>query len=385
MPDTLISHTNSAAALNGAAHWQAEQLFVDGENYFNDLLCHITRARHSILLETYIFELDTVGEPLLKALSQAASRGINVQLLLDGIGSYSSAGNICRQLISAGGQARIFHPLPWQWHLFQLALGQHNWLFGSFYYSWLINRRDHRKLAIIDQAYLYTGSINISASHLSHALGGDDWIDYAVRVEGENISDLADNFHRHWRQQHINNHQGLFRNYLSNLNPANRRRTNRHIVKAIDNAQQRIWLCNAYFSPSKRLLRALRRAVKRGLDVRIMVAGLSDIRFFPYLSSHYYQGLLQLGIRLFETPKRVLHAKAALIDNTVIIGSSNLNNRSRQHDLELDLLLRNSETVVQLKNSMERLQSEADELSQYSQPKRSPLLCSLVRSLRYWM
>lgn len=373
----------TAAACNQP--WQQERLWLSGDAYFDDLLAHLHSARISIDLETYIFRLDSLGQRLLTALCNAAGRGVGVRLLIDGIGSYRDAAAIGDALRSAGGEMRVYHPLPWQWSLFQLARQKHNWLLGSLYYGWAINRRDHRKLAIVDGRHLWSGSLNISADHLSPARGGAHWIDFGVRVAGPGVDDLTDNFERHWQARKIRSKRAQMGYFLTNFSAAQRRRKERQLRKIIATATDRVWLCNAYFAPSHSLLRALARAARRGLDVRLMVGGLSDIRLFPYLSSHYYRSLLQRGIRLFEVRHRVLHAKAALIDQTVIVGSTNLNSRSRLHDLELDLLLHQPDSVAQMQAAMRELQQLACELTPANLPERSVLLSALARLLRYWM
>lgn len=383
-PSPLDEQTlRTAAACNQP--WQQENLWLSGDDYFDDLLAHIHSAHTSIDLETYIFRLDALGRDLLAALCQAAGRGVTVRLLIDGIGSFTDAAAIVQTLMQAGGQVRIYHPLPWQWSLFQLARYRHNWLLGSLYYGWVINRRDHRKLAIVDRQQLWSGSLNICADHLSPARGGAHWIDFGVRVAGSGVSELADNFERHWQARKVRSKRAQMGYFLSNFNAPQRRRKERQLRKIIAAASGRVWLCNAYFAPSHRLLRALARAARRGLDVRLVVGGISDVKLFPYLSSHYYRSLLQLGIRLFEVRHRVLHAKAALIDQTVMVGSTNLNSRSRLHDLELDLLLHQQHSADQMQTAMQELQQSACELTPDNLPERSLLLSGLARLLRYWM
>jgi cardiolipin synthase len=137
-------------------------------------------------------------------------------------------------------------------------------------------------------------------------------------------------------------------------------------LKVIRNARQRIWIASAYFVPNGQLLRALMSAAKRGVDVRILLPRISDVRFMPWVSRVFYESLIKYGVEVYEYSPRVLHAKMMLVDETAWIGSSNLNHRSLLHDTELDVVLKSAHIIDKLENCFRadfRLSRRIDRLS----------------------
>lgn len=376
----------TAGSNTPADNWRSECLFDQGDDFFDALLLALENAHTSIDLEVYIFELDLLGLRILDALINAHQRGVKVRLLIDGIGSYNSSQAIFAKLSRHSIEVRVYHPLPWQVNHYSRSIRQGRMIDKALHFLKHMNRRDHRKLCIIDNRQLWTGSLNISRVHLSRKSGGHGWRDYGVCLEGEQVDELSDSFDAIWYARPANQKSRL-RLYWDNLNGWTRRRKNRKLVNSIAQASTRVWITSAYFAPSRSVLRALKRARAHDVDIRIIVPAQSDIPIFPFLTATYYKDLIKIGVSIFEYQPAVLHAKVLLIDDQVIIGSTNFNHRSFLHDLELDIILSQPTS----KQRME--QWYLDDLSNSEQinstlTRWAPInwvLGWFSKTLRYWM
>ena len=329
-----------------------ETIFFTGEEYFESLLTALKSAEETIELEVYIFEFDLLGITVIEALTQAAKRGVKIRVLVDGAGSPEWGGEPVKKLESLGVETRVFHPFPW--HLWQWSRSKVRvplFFLKAIYLLLKINSRNHRKACIVDQEILYTGSFNISSKHLSKEHQGESWRDTGIRLENVKLNEAIQAFESVWSYQPIQEKvRQFFRHVRSNPNIRlnntwyRRRILYRDLIKRIRNCTQRIWITNAYFIPNSLLLKRLIEAAASGVDVRILLPNQSDIRFMPLASQTFYEKLLRAGAKVFEYLPSILHAKTLILDNWMIVGSSNLNYRSFLHDLELDINARTTKS-----------------------------------------
>lgn len=367
--------------------WQEEFLFPSNDAFFNELLRTIETAKKSVLLLTYIFNLDPLGNRIISALTTAQARGVEVRVLFDGFGSMEDGRKIADALEENGVEVRIFHPLPWQPKNFKRALRKTTVL-GSMLFNILkINRRHHAKICIVDELTLFCGSQNMSSSHTSEAHDGDNWHDYGVKVYGQNVASVKESLDDFWYYRSPKIGKGLFRFYLMNLSSFARREKNTLLIEKLNIAEKRIWILNPYFSPPRSIIRALKQAATRGVDVRIIVPKKSDIEFFPLLTSVYYEELLKVGVRIFEYLPRILHGKLLLADNFCLLGSTNLNHRSMLHDVEFDIVLNNKTSIQQAEESLSNDQQASQEvgLKDLKKYRSRRWLSWIPWILRYWM
>lgn len=366
-----------------------ERLVFDPEVYFDLLLADIARAKSSIILETYIFRVDEIGRKFIVALKLASKRGVSVRILIDGIGSSHDAKFITQQLQSENCQVRIFHPMPWDFPAYHRALTTQRWYSQLLRRLGQMNHRNHRKLCIIDDAIAWLGSFNITADHFNQTfeISADNWHDTGLRVTGKLAVNLKADFELGWQRKTASFKKRTAR-FLSNHSIQARNAANRKILAMLNTAKHRIWITNAYFNPSIRLLAALKKSARRGIDVRILVPSRTDVFMFPLLSRTYYADLLSSGIRVFEYNGRPLHSKTMLIDHLVLVGSTNLNYRSFFHDLELDVLLTSHKSVECMKQRYQTDISCSTEVT-LEHWKNYPLLFRLLGSIsrffRYWL
>ncbi|HEY9033024.1 MAG TPA: phospholipase D-like domain-containing protein [Pseudomonadales bacterium] len=367
--------------------WLSEQLFTDGDAYFNSLLADIARAQQRIDMTFYIFELDHIGQRFADALIAARERGVSVRLLIDGIGSVFHGGRIARLLSRHGCEVRIFHPLPFSPALFRWSVVQGNLLQKILFLLLNINQRNHYKLCMIDQHIIWSGSFNISAHHLSHQLGGSDWRDYGVRLTDDNTDDIQSCFDTLWGNANSRPMLSRLQKFRANLSLPMRLFYNRLLLFRIRHATQRIWICSAYFAPSRSLIRALLKARKNGVDVRLILPSRSDVLLFPAISQTYYRQLLRHGIRIYEYGPRILHAKVMLLDQQCWIGSTNMNHRSFYHDMELDLILTLPDTIRAVTRQLEMDMQQARPIDPQHLDRLSLRLffARILRIFRYWL
>ena len=332
-------------------YWRSERIWFDGDAYWDGVLADIAAAKHSVDFETYIFADDVLGARVSGALMAAADRGVHVRLLVDGVGAGAWVKRRAPELQRRQLSVRVFHPLPWL--LGARAYGGASRIARMFRMLLRVNRRDHRKVCVVDRRLAWVGSFNVSSDHLASVRGGDCWRDTGARVEGVAVHELVDAFAYTWRRSwrltrtQLNppllwkNHKPEGNSGLVRLNHklAGRRKMYDELIHRIANARRRVWISAAYFVPSKNLVEALSQAARNGVDVRLLMPAKSDVLFMPWVSSAFYRALLTPGVRIYEFQPRILHAKTLLIDDWLTVGSTNLNSRSLLHDLEAEVVL----------------------------------------------
>ncbi len=365
--------------------WDSERIYTPAKQYFENLLNDIESAVSSIELVVYIFSLDAIGLRFMDALVKASQRRVRVRLLVDGVGSADHAELIARQLSEAGGEARIYHPLPWYWGNYRWSLAPGGGFEKLYYFIASMNRRDHRKFCVIDQSTAWCGSFNICQDHLDETI---PWRDYGVRLSGDAVTSLIDTFDSVWfGRENAKLSRRISRLFHSNYSLRLRRLSNRLLVVMIRNAKLRVWICSAYFSPSRAVIKAIKAAKAKNVDVRLIVAGRSDVPLFPVLSSTYYADLLKIGVSIYRYQAGILHAKVMLVDDQCLIGSTNLNHRSFHHDLELDVVLSMQQSTERIRSLLlqdmdNSLQLSSDNVTIWG---RFMLFGWMLRIIRYWL
>lgn len=373
-----------------------EKIFSDGTAYFDALIDDISKATNSIELETFIFQKDHLGDRIAKALANAADRGVHVRVLVDGAGSPLWTTNYSKMLEKSGAKTRVFHPFPWQLWNWSRSVVKLPWMLKWVYLMLKSNSRNHRKVCVVDEKIAYIGSVNISKCHLNKSQGGDDWRDTSVRLSNTTLISLTAAFNSAWTHRTIKERlREIFRllrkDPIIRLNHSRHRRRilHKNLLRKIVNCKHRVWITNAYFVPDNFLLRRLKDAARKGVDVRILLPKESDVIMMPWASSTFYYSLLKAGVRIFEYLPSMLHAKSLIIDNWVLLGSSNLNHRSLLHDLEADINLSNPQSKKELEqlflSDIQKSREVALDSWQRLRPFRQRFMGRLVLYLRYWI
>ena len=350
------------------------RLYIEGDDLYRAMLAAIATARHSIKLESYIFAYDEIGRQFIAALTQRAAAGVQVLVHLDAAGSLFLGPRHVQQALRQGGvRVRWFH--RWNWRA-----------------PWLYNRRNHRKLLVVDGRRGFFGGFNIHRENSRQVYGEGRWLDTHLEVHGQlarHLQNLFDSFWRH-RSRHsavqyvadghvlISSHARRGRLYLRNL-----------FAEKFTGAQKRIYLTTPYFVPDYRTRQGLMRAARRGADVRLLVPRKSNQHLAKWAAHAAYANLFVAGVRIYEYLPRMLHSKTVTVDGDwSSIGTANLDYRSFFLNYELNL----ASGSVALARVLER-RFEADlQASEEIRPRRWARRSWLMRPLeivgwaaRHWL
>jgi cardiolipin synthase len=387
--------------------WSSETLLFDGDAFFESVLRDVNNAKSTIDFETYIYRDDQIGQKLAQALVAASKRGVNVRLIVDGIGSSGWFERRAPQLETQGIRVRVYHPvlLTNLWARIKIDLGINSppkaleKLRGSLFVS-RFNRRDHRKMCLIDRQIAYVGSINVTSEHCVSIVGARAWRDTSVRAMGGPIHDILTAFNAVWDKCHDAQARPRWRERLKvkqkprplfsrfirfNYTARLRKKNYRNLIRRISRARKRVWITNPYFAPAGTLLKALQKASENGADVKILVPRHSDVFFMPWVATAYYAKVLKGGGQIFEFLPRMLHAKTAVIDQWAIVGSSNFNRRSLVHDFEVDLVLASAQSRDELAEWFEKDLKQSEQVTTARGGLTAFLGRLLSRILKNWI
>jgi cardiolipin synthase len=337
------------------------QLLENGDTYFPAVFDAIDAAEREVLIETFILFEDRVGRDLQQHLIDAARRGVEVDLTVDGFGSPDLSKDFIAALTDAGVRLHVYEPTPLFRHLKPL-------------------RRLHRKIVVVDARIAFIGGINLSEDHLE-SFGAKAKQDYAVSIEGP----VVDRIHRFARKtlapvrRHLNfgrpamheDSQAASRAAVSEPGQAlgstqvafvrrdNRRHRSdveRAYRMAIRTARDTVWIANAYFFPGYRLLRDLRRAAARGVNVQLILQSNPDVPIARTAGQLLYESLMKDGVAIHEYCRREMHGKVAIVDGIwSTVGSTNLDPLSLSLNLEANVLIRDAEFAATLQRRLQHL------------------------------
>lgn len=330
-----------------------EEIF-SGSHYLSLLISEINHANIAIDLETYIYGHDDFGKKIADALIDAKKRNVKVRVIVDGVGTPFFHEHLLA-MEKAGIPIRVFHPIPFLWTQFRRTSYPAIFLHKLFYFFANLNSRNHRKFCIIDHHIIIVGSANVDQRHLSIAKGGQGWRDIILKISNVNVEPVEYAFNISWEgspfkkliQKHVQSkpiNDFLRLNYTRKL----RRHLAKQMLRQFTLAKIRIWITCSYFNPDYRILKKLSNAAQRGVDVRIILPEKTDVAIMKIVAATFYQRLLKAKVKIYEYLPSILHAKAMIVDDWYIVGSSNLNQRSMRHDLEIDVSLQTPAAKLQL-------------------------------------
>ncbi|HEY6927456.1 MAG TPA: phospholipase D-like domain-containing protein [Steroidobacteraceae bacterium] len=357
---------NQSELYGGSWPWRGGnrfRLLSASEQYFECMLQAIEASSAYVLLEMYLVESGIIAGRFVEALGRAARRGVRVCVVFDGFGSLKLASGYRRDLIEAGVELRTFNPI-------RLRTRLQNFL------------RDHRKLLLVDGTTAFVGGVGLTDEFALPGRPGQPWRDLMVEITGPVVTDWQRAFDRTWRRtggqlgladpaacpDFVDGADG--RVALSEARE--RSMLANGVVRRIDTARSRAWIMSAYFVPSRRFRKALRRAARRGVDVRLLVPGpLTDHPWVRHAARRYYGKMLRNGVRIFEYQPRMLHAKMIICDDWVSIGSSNLDRWSFKWNLEANQEVQNAGFAVAAAGVFEEDCLQSEVLSRRNWPQRA--------------
>jgi len=360
--DILDRHLAIEEAIVGSPLTTGNQvvLLQDGPATYQAMFAAIMAAKDHINMETYALEDDEVGQRFAQALIEKQRQGVQVNVIRDSAGTFSTPSAFFDRLKETGIKVLEFNPI--------------NPLLARK--EWELNQRDHRKLLIVDGRTVFLGGINISSvysggsfSRSSHKPrdGSPAWRDTDLQLSGPVAAEFQKLFIATWENQ--KGEPLAQKNYFPQLQSVGRQVVRAigsspeepysliyaTLLSAIGNAEKSIHITNAYFVPDPQLLAALEAAAQRGVDVRLILPSETDFWLVFHAGRGHYERLLRAGVKLYERRGVILHSKTALIDGVwATVGSTNLDWRSFLHNYEVNAVVLGAEFGQQLQTMFDR-------------------------------
>jgi cardiolipin synthase len=376
-------------------------LLQDGAQTFTAFFKAIEGARDHINLEFFIFEdIEHEGRRMFDILIGKQKAGVQVNVIYDAIGSDQTPGEDFRRLRDAGVKVAEYNPIiPFK--------NKRPELYNP-------NRRDHRKILIIDGAIGFTGGINISRVYSSASGGGsssgdrkptDDppekWRDTQAMIEGPAVAQLQDLFMETWKAVTKEDLTGKnYRPKIADKGGEVIRIIGSHpedetpafyitLLSAIRNAEEKVWIANSYFAPSDGQIAELSAAARRGIDVQLLLQGKTDSPIVRDIAHSTYAKLLEAGVKIYEMEDSILHAKTATVDGVwSVVGSSNLDNRSVLFNTEVDAVILGRTPAQKMEQRFTLDRDQSKQITREDWAKR-PLYHKarefFSRFMAYWM
>jgi len=328
-------------------------LLADGQAAYAAMFKAIRRAKSQINLESYIIEDDETGRKFAELLLQKQGEGVQVNVIYDSMGSINSPASFFQRLRAGGIQVVEFNPLN--------PLADRD--------EWGLTHRDHRKILIVDGEVAIMGGINISKVYSSSPLkrkrnrkGPIHWRDTDIQIEGPAVAEFQKLFLDTWLKQkgpklsERNHHPGAAGEKGSALvrvigsTPGESNRIPFIVyVSAISFAEHSIHMTNSYFIPDDQIVKALGDAAGRGVDVKIILPGVTDSMLALHAQRYHYSGLLKSGVKLYEHGTSLLHAKTAVVDKVwSTVGSTNMDFLSLLNNDEVNAVILSKEFAVEM-------------------------------------
>lgn len=333
---------------NHSASGNRMHFHANGEEAFADLMRLIDGARQSIEIQTYVMKADHVGRQIFERLTAKAAAGVEVRLLVDGLGALSLSRSAIDTLRRAGGKVQFFLPV---WRFALLRRG---------------NLRNHRKIAIVDSTKVFTGGRNLAAEYLGPTPMRDRWHDLSFVLEGPGVAGYIEIFRSDWQFASgeavppspipepvvTGAYEAVMTVVPSGPDVVDETVYMLMLSMAME-ARERLWIVTPYFVPNETLGAALRAAARRGVDVRVVVPAKGDQRIPDWARGPYLRDLSSAGGQVLLYTPTMLHSKAILLDNRMAaIGSANFDQRSMFLNFEVTSLIKSWHEIRVIETSM---------------------------------
>jgi cardiolipin synthase len=362
----------------------AVRLLRNGTETFPAWLAAIESARDRVSLEMYIFNDDAIGRQFADALIRAARRGVAVRLLYDFVGCLETPAAFFQRMRDGGVHTIAYH----KYRIWRPRF-------------WALIRRNHRKTLVVDGRVAFTGGLNIANDWVALSSGGGDWHDAVIQIEGPAVPVVERTFLRLWnrrarkraRLDPDNLHRPAAAGdtrlvVVANTELRERFAIRRAALHAMRESKRRVLLANPYFVPDRGIIRALVRAVQRGVEVRILVPRHSDSRLLDLAARSTFGPLLAGGVRIWRN-RTVIHTKVLAVDDAFVsTGSYNFDHRSLAYNLEMVVNVLDAPYNTEVAAMLESDIANSEELTLESFQRRSPLqrfLEWLAHGLRHWL
>lgn len=351
------------------------ELLADGQVFFRTLISALRNARTSILLEFYMFRDDRTGSMLAAELSDAVKRGVKVFLIYDYIGSVDTPSSFFKKMVLDGIKV-----IPFNVPSFRRGI------------RWF-DRRDHRKMAIVDAESAFLGGFNVGDEYAGIAPRPNRFRDIGFCITGSAVAELVTIFCETWQMERASApdlpvhtsglplKQGKADVIIVSGGPHQRSSYIRGaFLVNIAAASEELLIANPYFVPGPRIIRALLRAAARGVRVKLLLPARSDVHLVLLVGRSSYAALLAGGVEIYELEDEILHAKVMLIDGgRTVIGSANLDQRSFHRNFEINCVIDDRAFSRQMRRVLEQEFNKARQIRLEEHEKRGVVTRLLER------
>lgn len=334
------------------------EVLTNGLRFYPAMRDAILQAQSSVHAEAYIFHPGDAASLLADAMASRARQGVRVRVVVDAIGSSTLRGDLLRRLTESGCQVQFYQPITWS--------RLHR-----------INNRTHRELLVVDGRVAFAGGAGVADWWITPDEDGPAWRDTMARIEGPIVAALQGVFAENWLEctgEVLTDPElwptlearGPTEAMLVKSSPADRSTSSRVVFQMlVEGAGRTIDISTPYFVPDRALRTALLAAAARGVQVRVVVPGaLTDQKLVRLASRRLYGRLLAGGVRIFEYRPAMTHVKAMMVDGSwAIIGTTNVDNRSFEHNDEVNLAFRDAAVAARLLSDFDADRGASDEIT----------------------
>jgi cardiolipin synthase len=318
-------------------------VFTDGTAFYPAMLDAIRSATDTVNLECYIFKKGEIADQFIEVLSERARAGVKVTIVLDAIGSFGILRGVAPRLREAGCRVERYQALRW----YSLAR---------------LNNRTHREILVVDSRVAFVGGAGIADWWAGPHAGKPIWRDMMARIEGPVVDNIQGVAAENWleccgeiltsmRTYHPQRPAGNTPAFAIKSSPADRATVSRVLFQTlVESSTYRVLISTPYFLPDKAFRRAFVRTARRGVEILVIVPGShTDQRWVRLASRRMYGGLLKSGVRIFEYGGGMTHVKSLLVDDLwAVIGTTNVDNRSFEHNDEVNLAVRDEAVTARI-------------------------------------
>jgi len=352
-------------------------VLTNGDTFYPAMLAAIRAARETVNMECYIFKKGGIGDEFIRALSERARAGVRVTLVMDAIGSFGAFRKSRRPLEAAGARVAAYQRFTW----YRLSR---------------LNNRTHRELLVVDGSVAFVGGAGVADWWAKPMHGKPMWRDTMARIEGPVVSEIQGVLAENWMEccgeiltgpetYKARQMVGDVPAFAVKSSPADRSTVSRALFQTlIEGANVSVYIATPYFLPDKAFRRAIQRTARRGVTVTVVVPGAhTDQRWVRLASRRMYGQLLEARVRIFEYEPGMTHLKTLIVDGLwSVIGTTNLDNRSFEHNDEVNLAMRDQQIAARLLKDLEADIQHSREISR-EQWQRRPLLEKLVGTVAW--
>jgi len=339
-------------------HGNRVEVLANGDAFYPAMLDAIRHAHETVNMEAYIFKKGVIGDQFIEALCERARAGVRVTLVMDAIGSFGTYRRCKAPLEAAGGRVALYQRFTW----YRLAR---------------LNNRTHRELLIVDGDLAFVGGAGVADWWAGPIDGKAMWRDMMVRIQGPVVSDVQGVFAENWLEccgeiltgpDTYKPHRpaGDVAAFAIKSSPADRATASRALFQTlIEAANGKVLLSTPYFLPDRAFREAIRRTVARGVKMTVIVPGTNtDQRWVRLASRRLYGSVLEAGVRIFEYEPGMTHLKVLLVDDLwAVVGTTNLDNRSFEHNDEVNVAFRDAAVNARLTRDFEADLARSREIS----------------------